>query len=160
MLCFLTTFSQSLNFSCQWKDDYCTLNDKNQLRHLNICLALSRCFQDTFLYAVACLNGSFCPINMDFYDRHPLVNLKVFIHLGTCCSSHLQSTSQLPGPKKYLKKWIIVVLTGMSSCRSRAKTPLPRNSKTDWSQSQNSLLWSKSFHFCIEISLVNPGNCL
>lgn len=125
MLCFLTTFSQSLYFSCQWEDDYCTLNCKNQLRYLNMWLGLSRCFQDTFLYAMACLNGSFCPINTDFYDRHPSVDLRVLIHLGTRNSSHLQTTSQLPGPKKYLKNGLLWYWLGWAAAEVEHKPCYP-----------------------------------
>jgi len=31
------------------------------------------------------------------------VDLRIFIHLGTCNSSHLKAISHLPGPKKYLE---------------------------------------------------------
>lgn len=77
--------------------------------------------------------GSFCPINMDFYDRYSSVDLKASINLGTHDFSHLQTTTQkfLSWPKEIFEKWIIVILIGMSSCRSRGKTLLSRNTKAD-----------------------------
>lgn len=90
--------------------------------------------------------GSFCPINMGFYDRRSSVDLKASIHLGTHYSSHSsQTTSHLPGPKKYLKNGLLWYWLGWAAAEVEEKPYYPGILKLTDPR---------------EISLVNPVNDL